>query len=222
MTSRRRNGWPSRSSRWWVIVGDQGQPRGFTLHIDSTSQDPTDAVASHVVDAVGLRVLALFPSADDPARSTPRSRDSLRPIVATRSVLFRPRGFSPPRRFAPQTGVRAYCSPLPAGVHRLASQAVHSPPEHGPISDSPLSWQRSHVRFGSGLVCSRSDPAPHLLTSRTASQGMQSSLPSCELQCPRETSIRATPGVHAGRQPVGRWLCPQARSLQPTLPTRSS
>jgi hypothetical protein len=39
-----------------------------------------------------------------PATSTPGRRTSLRSIGATRSILFRPRGFPPPRRFAPRQG----------------------------------------------------------------------------------------------------------------------
>lgn len=37
-----------------------------------------------------------------PVSSTPGKRTSLRPAVATRPITFRPRGFPPPRRFAPR------------------------------------------------------------------------------------------------------------------------
>jgi hypothetical protein len=74
-------------------------------------------------------VLAFRPSADTPCLVHSRA-ETLRPTAATRSVPFRPRAFPTPRRFAPETRLRAYCSPLPAGVHcasagppRLASQA---------------------------------------------------------------------------------------------------
>jgi len=38
----------------------------------------------------------------------------LRPDGAIRQVMFRPRGFSPPRRLAPLVGTRACCIPMPA------------------------------------------------------------------------------------------------------------
>jgi hypothetical protein len=42
--------------------------------------------------------------------STPGSRGSLRASAATRRLMFRPRGFSPPRRFAPRKG-RGFIAP---------------------------------------------------------------------------------------------------------------
>lgn len=71
----------------------------------------------------------------------PGTRDPLRPTVATRSVLFRPRAFSTPRRFAPETGSRAYCSPLPAGVHRDSAGAR---PAGKPAGSAPALSQRVH------------------------------------------------------------------------------
>lgn len=56
--------------------------------------------------------------------STPRSRSSLRPDDATRQVMFRPRGFSPPRRFPPRGGSRACCIPQPVRVRRVSRRVV--------------------------------------------------------------------------------------------------
>ena len=47
--------------------------------------------------------------------STPGSRSSRRSDGATRQFAFRPRGFTPPRRFTPHNGARVYCTPQPAG-----------------------------------------------------------------------------------------------------------
>jgi hypothetical protein len=65
------------------------------------------------------------PSSGMPAavhsRHTPRRHEQVHddgqrafgPWLPSHSVLFRPRGFSPPRRFSPHRGVRACCVPVP-------------------------------------------------------------------------------------------------------------
>jgi hypothetical protein len=55
--------------------------------------------------------------------------------------MFRPRAFSTPRRFAPETGLRAYCSPLPAGVRRHSAGAR---PAGKPTGSAPTSSRRVH------------------------------------------------------------------------------
>jgi hypothetical protein len=46
--------------------------------------------------------------------STPGDRSLHRTDGATRQFSFRPRGFTPPRRFAPHNGARVCCTPQPA------------------------------------------------------------------------------------------------------------
>jgi hypothetical protein len=73
-----------------------------------------------------------------------------------RSVPFRPRGFAPPRRFAPETGSRAYCSSLPTGVHCVSSRilplASQPDDQASPQRNTPehvlATSSRAHARIG--------------------------------------------------------------------------
>jgi len=78
-----------------------------------------------------------FPSTDtESCASTPGAATSLardrtrlhRHTVATRRVLFRPRGFSPPRRLAPRRSLRVCCTPQPV----LGFDAFHHRRRHRP------------------------------------------------------------------------------------------
>jgi hypothetical protein len=104
------------------------------------------------IDSIGLPGACFHaPPPTSPALSTP-GREVLRPIVATQPVMFRPRAFPTPRRLAPETGLRAYCSPLPAGVHCVPAGA--RPPEdrqirtHIPATRTPLKTHSSGQRSG--------------------------------------------------------------------------
>jgi hypothetical protein len=57
---------------------------------------------------------------------------------AIQSVAFRPRGFSPPRRFAPRHGLRVCCTPQPAmGSDAFLSLAVPLAEANGPAGPFP-------------------------------------------------------------------------------------
>ena len=85
-----------------------------------SSQDSASPPARCGIIRVGLPGACACPSADMPCLVHSRA-ETLRPSAARRSVLFRPRAFPTPRRLAPKTRLRAYCSPLPAGVHCASS-----------------------------------------------------------------------------------------------------
>jgi len=61
------------------------------------------------------------------------------------SNAFRPRGFSPPRRFTPHTGPRACCIPQPARVRRVLEAAEPVPSEDGGGPPSLLPATRVHT-----------------------------------------------------------------------------
>lgn len=98
-----------------------------------------------------------------PALSTPGHK-ALRPIVATRSISFRPRAFPAPRRLPPETGLRACCSPLPAGVH---CDPVGARPAGKP-ADPPRRSRNAYTReSGTHLrpdLCILGDFCPVVLT----------------------------------------------------------
>jgi hypothetical protein len=78
------------------------------------------------------------------------------------SSTFRPRGFSPPRRFTPHTGPRACCIPQPARVRRVSEAAEPVPSDHGQGRErngggppSPLPATRVHTLRRVFLVDSR-------------------------------------------------------------------
>jgi hypothetical protein len=138
LTSRRQGGlvfevFPRKASR--VIVGDQDNLQtsatAATAHL-GISSTPRQAVLSIRSEPQGAHCA---PPPMSPALSTPGSRSSLRPAVATRLVSFRPRAFATPRRFSPETGLRAYCSPLPAGVRHASPDPR---PTGKPANPNPL------------------------------------------------------------------------------------
>jgi len=68
--------------------------------------------------------------------------------------VFRPRGFAPPRRFTPQTGVQACCIPEPEGVRSLSGTIARSPPDNSKES-------LACVRYGPSLDSNpRTEPFP--------------------------------------------------------------
>jgi hypothetical protein len=76
--------------------------------------------------------------------STPGSRSSLWPDAATRQVPFRPRGFSPPRRFPPRGGCgsvaprcRSWSSPRFALVITSARRRPEAVTERGKTTNGP-------------------------------------------------------------------------------------
>jgi hypothetical protein len=90
----------------------------------------------------GIRPLHTFPPTYR-RPSTPRERAlenaPFRHLAATRRVLVRPRGFSPPRRFTPVSG-----PPLSQGaVRRFTAFRLHQrPSKKSPGASLQLSWRR--------------------------------------------------------------------------------
>lgn len=63
--------------------------------------------------------LSRCPSTEDPNTSTPARHCCLALVDCCNTAdTFRPRGFSPPRRVAPWTGLQVYCALQPVGVRR--------------------------------------------------------------------------------------------------------
>jgi len=86
----------------WVI---RTTPSDFGHRTEHTIPDLPSSWASHPpARSVQQGTHGSAPQPTLPASSTPGRRTSLRSIVATRSIMFRPRGFPPPRRFAPRQG----------------------------------------------------------------------------------------------------------------------
>jgi len=74
---------------------------------------------------------------------------NLRPPDANPEVMFRPRGFSPPRRVSPRKGSQACCILQPtlgfAAFHRTSRSQPRSPRRDHPSKDSPnRSWYSGH------------------------------------------------------------------------------
>jgi len=81
------------------------------------------------------------PSSDStPCVHSQRRCRLLRLRGANRTVPFRPRGFSPPRRFAPHWSARVYCNPMPNRVRCVYSPHPPSPipPEGGPPPEGDI------------------------------------------------------------------------------------
>jgi hypothetical protein len=95
-----------------------------------------DCSRSSVSPLVGF--VRVCPSSDMPrlrplpVTLPPLSSDRCQPASA-----FRPRGFSPPRRFTPHSRSRACCIPVPEGVRRVSSHCHRELSRH-PKTTTPL------------------------------------------------------------------------------------
>jgi len=98
----------------------------------STSSSAPCRTGKPLRPGISSGVLGFRPSAGILSSCQLQEGALFRPNAATRSVMFRPRGFSPPRRFAPRRRCGHYCSPQPAGVH-------HPPP---PPPDESVAFGR--------------------------------------------------------------------------------
>jgi hypothetical protein len=81
-----------------------GNPQTLALVPVHTAREFLGDAASRIVGSLGSQGAHVSPLRRPTCSSTPRRRASLRPVGAKRPVTFRPRGFSPPRRFAPRQG----------------------------------------------------------------------------------------------------------------------
>jgi hypothetical protein len=68
---------------------------------------------------------------------------SFGPLDTIQEVLFRPRGFSPPRRVSPLVKFRACCIPVPEGVRRVSA----APPPREPHTTEVMTGSSRRTRF---------------------------------------------------------------------------
>lgn len=124
-------GGPSRSSQV-VCATSIGGDFGDTTSCDfALLQSPhAEPDRSPGPSSLGIRLLSPLHRHHAPASTPGCAEAPLRPIVATRPVPFRPRGFSPPRRLAPLARSWVCCAPLPVlgfDAFQTARSAVHLP-----------------------------------------------------------------------------------------------
>jgi len=144
------------------------------------------------------------PSADDqirrPLPAVPSKRRCLRPVAATRQVAFRPRGFAPPRRFAPAHPCGLVASRCQPGVRCVSPATRPGPAEAEPARRPRDPRNAVHTPRRIPLVCSRTaSPRP---------------LPSCRY--PSQTWVFALePRPHPKARPPVASMADRAASCPP-------
>jgi hypothetical protein len=136
------------------------------------------------------------------------------PLVATPAGSFRPRGFSPPRRFAPRSSSRACCIPVPEGVRsvsRLATTAPEVRRPSGPVRRG-LPRLRLHTPRRSPPSSSRTTSpwplpprrwtsAPHRCRCCAATLDLEALL-RCRVRCDRRRCQLRSPSPSMGFVPL--------------------
>jgi hypothetical protein len=130
-----------------------GAPSRCPDRLTPASSPGVGPVARVSPDAWPSRPSVSFaPSCEGPMRVHSRlwaEAHDLRLSDANPKVLFRPRGFSPPRRFSPRYGAQACCILLPTlgfvPFHPTSRSQPRSPRRDHPSKDDPnRSWYSGH------------------------------------------------------------------------------